>query len=88
MTFLAPLWHLLGLVAPALATAALLVLGLRLRRAGAGGKLVLRSYALIAGVGVLVMVAGLVWFGRDAKMATYAALVVIQGTLAWWLRGR
>ena len=88
MTFLAPLWHLLGLVAPALATAALLVLDLRLRRAGAGGKLVLRSYALIAGVGVLVMVAGLVWFGRDAKMATYAALVLIQGTLAWWLRGR
>ena len=33
----------------------------------------------------LVLLAGLVFFGRDGKMATYAALVAVQGTLAWWL---
>lgn len=88
MTILAPLWHLLGLVVPALAVAAVLVSGLRVRRAVPGGKHAWRSFALIAGLGVLVLVAGLAWFGRDAKMATYAALVLTQGTLAWWLRGR
>ena len=24
-------------------------------------------------------------FGRDGKMATYAALVLVQGTVGWWL---
>jgi hypothetical protein len=42
----------------------------------------------LAGVGVAVLLAGLVYFGRDGKMATYAALVLAQGTLGWWLRGR
>jgi hypothetical protein len=36
---------------------------------------------------VLVLLAGLVWFGRDGKLATYAAMVALQGTLcAWWRR--
>jgi hypothetical protein len=34
-----------------------------------------------------VLLAGLVFFGRDGKMATYAALVLAQGTLAWRFRG-
>lgn len=38
--------------------------------------------------GVVVLLAGLVYFGRDGKIATYAALVVVQGTLAWWLHRR
>jgi hypothetical protein len=32
-----------------------------------------------------VSILGLVWGDHDALMATYAALVVAQGTLAWWL---
>jgi hypothetical protein len=35
-----------------------------------------------------VLLAGLVFFGRDGKMATYAALVLVQGTLGWWMRRR
>jgi hypothetical protein len=35
-----------------------------------------------------VLLAGLIVFGRDAKMFTYAALVLAQGSLVWWVRGR
>ena len=38
--------------------------------------------------GSLVLLTGLVIFGRDGKMLTYAALVVVLGTLAWWNRRR
>jgi len=38
--------------------------------------------------GVVVLFAGLAYFGRDGKIATYAALVLVQGTLVWWLRRR
>ena len=37
---------------------------------------------------VAVLLAGLVVFGRDGKMLTYTALVLAQGSLAWWVRGR
>jgi len=33
---------------------------------------------------VLVLALGLVFFGRDGKLATYGALVLIMGTLAFW----
>jgi hypothetical protein len=32
-----------------------------------------------------VLVAGLAWFGRDGRMATYVALVVVCGSAQWWL---
>jgi hypothetical protein len=34
-------------------------------------------------VGVAVLAAGLWFFGRDGKMATYAALVVAVATCEW-----
>ncbi len=34
-----------------------------------------------------VLVAGLLIFGNDGKMATYAALVVVSATVAWVIRG-
>ena len=43
---------------------------------------------MLAGAGVLVLLGGLILFGRDGKMFTYAALVLAQGTLAWWMRAR
>ena len=84
--------HLLNFALPALAVAvplALGVVGLRgpgrsgswLRRAG-------RAWAVLALSGLAVLVAGLVLFGRDGKMATYGALVLVSGTVAWWLHGR
>ena len=80
------LWHLLnffapavgmGLIAPALAK-------LLWRRALAGASWV----RLIGGVMVAcaaVLVAGLVWFGHDGKMATYGAMVLVCALTLWWL---
>lgn len=46
------------------------------------------QWAVLAGAGVLVLLGGLVVFGRDGKMWTYAALVLVQGSLVWWMRRR
>jgi hypothetical protein len=78
VTILLFLGHVVAFIAPAVVVALLLWAGLRWRRAvrlGKGAQLA----ALIA--------AGVVVFGRDGRMLTYAALVLAQGSLAWWLRG-
>ena len=41
------------------------------------------SWAAAAGVASLV--AGLVVFGRDGKMATYGVLVVASALALWWV---
>ncbi|MGJ7508552.1 hypothetical protein [Variovorax sp. GT1P44] len=38
-------------------------------------------------VGVMVLAAGLIVFGRDGMMATYAALVAACGTSQWLVNG-
>ncbi len=88
MTPLSVLAHLAGFVAPALGVGLLLWAGLRIRRKGRSGLGSAMQLSLLCVVGIGVLLAGLVFFGRDGKMATYAALVLAQGTLAWWLRGR
>ena len=87
MTFFALLNHALGLLLPALGMAAVLMLLPRLWPRARKGRWSLKSEAawLVVG-GVLVLLAGLVVFGRDGKMLTYTALVVVMGTLAWWNR--
>ncbi|MCW5654631.1 hypothetical protein [Hydrogenophaga sp.] len=88
MTFPGFLGHILGFIAPAVAVALVLWLVPRLRRAGrarSGARL--EAFMLVV-AGVVVLLAGLVYFGRDGKMATYAALVLVQGSLAWWLHRR
>jgi hypothetical protein len=85
VTILLFLGHVVAFVAPALVMALLLWAGLRWRRAarlGQGAQL-----AALLAAGVVVLVVGLVVFGRDGRMLTYAALVLVQGSLAWWLRG-
>ena len=77
-------YHLLSFAAPALAVA-LLVAG--------GARLFLTSAPIIGSwwshvainsiVGVLVLAAGLWYFGVDGKMATYAALVVAVASSQW-----
>lgn len=86
MTVLLLLEHVIAFIGPAVGLAFVLWLGLRARRAVRFGPLV--QFWLLLAVGVLVLLAGLVVFGRDGRMLTYAALVTSQGTLAWWLRGR
>jgi hypothetical protein len=41
---------------------------------------------LNAAGGVLVLLAGLVAFDNDGKMATYAALVVVSASVEWVLQ--
>ena len=44
-----------------------------------------RCWLIHAGVGMLVMLGGWALFGRDGKMATYAALVLASATVQWVL---
>ena len=80
------LWHLLNFFAPAagmgLIAATLAKLLWRRALAGASWK------RLIGGVTVAcaaALVAGLVVFGHDGKMATYGAMVLVCALTLWWL---
>ena len=80
--------HFLGFFAPALAVAfgvALAARWFRLDRSVGRSWWVIAALNLIAGSAALL--AGLWYFGRDGKMATYAALVVVVATVQW-LSGR
>jgi len=76
--------HLLNFVAPAFFLAlalALLARWMFRRDAAAPGFWAQAALNFVAGVGVLA--AGLWHFGRDGKMATYLALIVVCGTVQW-----
>lgn len=76
--------HFLNFGAPAAFIALVLVFAGRYlggRRAGVPRWWM--QWALTFAAGVAVSVAGLVVFGRDGTMATYAALVVVCGTVQW-----
>lgn len=89
MNFFAFLLHLGGFVAPAVVVAGLLWLASKATRAGRVARWSpSRDLWVLLAAGVAVLLAGLVFFGRDGKVATYAALVVVQGTLAWGMRRR
>ena len=84
MDLLALLDHLLNFVAPAAFIALVLVLVGRFlggRRTGVPRWWV--QWAITFGAGVGVLLAGLVVFGRDGAMTTYAALVAVCGTVQW-----
>lgn len=76
--------HLASFAAPALFVGLLLPLlarAFKVKQAGA------RTYWAQAAInciaGVLVLGVGLWYFGRDGKMATYAALVAVVATAQW-----
>jgi hypothetical protein len=76
--------HLLGFVAPAFAVALLVTLGARLilpRNPAGLGWWAMAAINFLAGVAALG--AGLWFFGRDGKMATYVALVLTVATCQW-----
>jgi hypothetical protein len=78
--------HVLNFVAPALAVAALLALVLAVRTPRVRQRPV-AVWGGLAALGSFVLLGGLLYFGRDGKMATYAALVLAQGAFAaWWAR--
>lgn len=89
MGILGGLLHLANFVAPALGVGVVLSLLSWALRPGA--RWTARAWQRARGMwvwtslaGLLVLALGLVFFGRDGKMATYAALVVVMGTLAFW----
>ncbi len=84
MGFSDTLFHLFGFAAPALVLGLLLPLAARVARPGA--RRPPRYWvqaAVVAAAGVATLAAGLWWFGRDGKMATYAALVAVAASVQW-----
>ncbi len=76
--------HLMSFAAPAFALALLLPLAARALMPKQATARSYRSQAAIDFVAGLVVLAGGLWyFGRDGKMATYAALVVVMATVQW-----
>lgn len=78
--------HLAGFLMPAAAVA----LGVVLSDRWLTGRRppLLRSLGLNFAVGSMALFAGLLAFGVDAKMATYALVVVACATAQWWLGRR
>jgi hypothetical protein len=80
--------HLLNFVAPAIFVAAALALLGRFYMKKVPSALVFKAqFAINIGAGVLALVVGLWFFGRDGKMASYIAMVVAIA-LAQWLGAR
>ncbi|HEX5804794.1 MAG TPA: hypothetical protein VFY31_00430 [Macromonas sp.] len=84
--------HLANFVWPAVTVAGLLACAVLLRQGGRKGQPLQARFGRVWGglalAGVAVLLAGLVVFNHDGKMLTYAALVLVQGTLAAWWRQR
>jgi hypothetical protein len=79
------LQHVLSFAAPALAVALALALGGRWLLPSTGPRptwWALLAINLLAGLAVLG--AGLWYFGRDGKMASYAAMVAVMATVQWF----
>ena len=79
------IWHFLNLLAPAVGLAALATGGAKLlwRRelAGVPWRRLATPAALAC---TLVLLGGLVLWGRDGKMATYGAMVAAAALTLWW----
>ena len=80
------IWHLLNFIAPALGVA---LLGASLAKLTWRHELAAVAWRRLvwwsAAAGVLALLAGLLVFGRDGKMATYGALVVASASALWWI---
>jgi hypothetical protein len=85
--FFAFLGHLFNFAAPALFLALLLALGGRfLGPKGASALAWYAQAAINSVVGCAVLLAGLWWLGRDGRMLTYAALVLVCASCQWLLQ--
>lgn len=86
MSPLDALWHVLNFLFPAFGVAVLasVVAKLLWRRelTGVGWR---RLILWAAAAGAMALVGGLLVFGRDGKMATYATLVLATAAALWWV---
>jgi hypothetical protein len=88
MTPLDILDHLLNFVAPAFVVGFLLpALSRLVLRRGPARRVWWAQGAVNFAVGVVVLAGGLLLFGQDGRMATYAALVLACGSSQWLLGG-
>ena len=92
MTFYLLANHLLNFVLPAAAVALLLVLSSRVfgglfRSSRPVAATWWAQTAIVFAANVAVLVVGLVFFGRDGKMMTYAAMVAGAAVCQWILLG-
>lgn len=84
MGALDPIYHLMNFLAPALAVGGLLTLvGSFILGKRAGAPVWIAQAAINFVAGSLAMGVGLWFFGRDGKMASYAALLVVATTSQW-----
>ncbi len=79
--------HLLNFVAPACVVGGLLAVLAKWLYPGRSRQALWKQAGWNSAAGLLALVAGLILFGRDGKMATYAALVVLCATSQWLLLG-
>ena len=80
------IWHLANFFAPALGVGVLASLMAKLLwRRELKGVAWLRLGTWGSVCGALVLVAGLVVFGHDGKMTTYAAMVLACALALWWV---
>ncbi|MFM2275776.1 MAG: hypothetical protein RL211_1648 [Pseudomonadota bacterium] len=76
--------HLFNFVAPALAVALVVTVFSRFLMPNRGSALTYIAQVAINFVAcTLVLLVGLVFFGRDGKMVTYAAMVLTSATSHW-----
>lgn len=86
MTAFDLLFHLLNFAAPAFFVALLLAVLYRLALRPRGGAPALwLQCAVTFAAGLAVLAIGLWYFGRDGRIATYAALVLVCGSVQWWM---
>ncbi len=79
-------WHLAGFVAPAFGVATITAgLAKLVWRRELAAVRWWRLTVAASAAGTLVLVAGLVGFGHDGKMTTYAAMVVACAGVLWWI---
>jgi hypothetical protein len=80
--------HLLNFIAPAVGVAGGLLLAARFLRAGKrSGPVWWLHWGLNTAAGSGALLAGLLLFGRDGKMASYALLVAACAIGQWMLAG-
>jgi hypothetical protein len=78
-------WHLLNFFGPALGLGLIApLLAKLLWRHALKGVSWSRLCAWVSASCALVLLAGLIAFGHDGKMATYAAMVAASALALWW----
>ncbi|QDL53731.1 hypothetical protein [Rhodoferax aquaticus] len=80
--------HLVNFAAaPAFVALVLVVLSPFLMRKVASAPTLYAQVAMNLGVGVLAMLLGFWFFGRDAKMASYGFMLVAMASCQWFMLG-